>query len=379
MKKNKARNKPGTVGVENKQGKLRLRLPTSVATGATRYISTRLDATPENTRLAQRRALEIQDDIERGTFDSTLQRYQFPIKTLQRIDAADIRSLWDEYCKVKQKHLAQTTYRLHYRSRLLNHIEKLPTHKLTDANKIKHHITSTLDPAPARFVLMHLDACCKWAVDAELITSNPFQSAASKIKVPNTHRTIDPFTAEERDAILLAYKTHPKWGHYYAFVQFLFMTGCRLGEACALDWADTAPELSSIRFQHSYNKRLKLVKDTKTHKARVFPCNAPLRVFLADLHVISGGRGRVFNTKSGAAINSEQITRLCGWEDIVGGLVDKGVISRYRTPYSTRHTFVSLAIKNGLTVSQVAALVGNTPEIILKHYASNVVEEVPVF
>ncbi|MEO1561772.1 MAG: site-specific integrase, partial [Cyanobacteria bacterium J06632_19] len=37
--------------------------------------------------------------------------------------------------------------------------------------------------------------------------------------------------------------------------------------------------------------------------------------------------------------------------------------------YQTRHTFITLALKNGMNVKDVARLVGNSPEIIYRHYA----------
>jgi integrase len=41
----------------------------------------------------------------------------------------------------------------------------------------------------------------------------------------------------------------------------------------------------------------------------------------------------------------------------------------YRKPYQTRHTFITLALDNGLDAKDVARLVGNSPEVIYKHYA----------
>lgn len=40
-------------------------------------------------------------------------------------------------------------------------------------------------------------------------------------------------------------------------------------------------------------------------------------------------------------------------------------------PYQTRHTFITLALDNGLDAKDVARLVGNSPEIIYRHYAGN--------
>ncbi len=40
----------------------------------------------------------------------------------------------------------------------------------------------------------------------------------------------------------------------------------------------------------------------------------------------------------------------------------------YRKLYQTRHTFITLALRNGMDVKDVAKLVGNSPEVIYRHY-----------
>jgi integrase len=78
-------------------------------------------------------------------------------------------------------------------------------------------------------------------------------------------------------------------------------------------------------------------------------------------------------------INSDALPSAVGWKLILTGLVGEGQVKRYRPPYNTRHTFITLALEHGLTVPQVAKLVGNTPKVILLHYAGSQVLEVPVF
>jgi integrase len=56
-------------------------------------------------------------------------------------------------------------------------------------------------------------------------------------------------------------------------------------------------------------------------------------------------------------------------EGIVTRLFKEGAVSEYRSQYNTRHTFITQCLEAGITVVQVAKWVGNTPEIILKHYA----------
>lgn len=107
---------------------------------------------------------------------------------------------------------------------------------------------------------------------------------AEEIKLPKKDTdTIDPFSITERDAILQAFFEHLTYSHYYSFVKFLFMTGCRTGEAIALQWKHINPDCTLITFAESYNSSLKVRKTTKTGKARKFPCNPVLRDLLLSI------------------------------------------------------------------------------------------------
>jgi integrase len=54
-----------------------------------------------------------------------------------------------------------------------------------------------------------------------------------------------------------------------------------------------------------------------------------------------------------------------GWKSILAKL--DGI--EYRKLYQTRHTFITLALDNKMDVKDVAKLVGNSPEVIYRHYA----------
>lgn len=57
------------------------------------------------------------------------------------------------------------------------------------------------------------------------------------------------------------------------------------------------------------------------------------------------------------------------WRPVVQALVDEGQLSLYLPQSHSRHTFITLALDH-LPVKDVAYLVGNSPEVIYKHYAS---------
>lgn len=387
-KKAYERNKRGTVAVEEKQGKLRIRLPRTVAIASARYISTRLDITPENYKKAQVKAWEIEDDIRLGRLDITLEKYKVPKthplifpgwkKTLPT--PLSLIELWAKYCKFRQSQVAVTTFEQEYLTKFYNIIERLPSQKIEDAVAIRDYLVTTRTSNAAKRVLTQLNACCNWGVKSKLIASNPFTGMAQEIKIPpRTGDDIDPFSLSERDAIIEAYQQCTRYSHYYNFIRFLFFTGCRPGEACALRWEHITQDCTSILFCETYNSRYHLHKDTKTHRSRRFPCNTVLKELLLNIRTNTcKQKSLVFTTITGKQISNERVENT-GWRHLIDRLVLQGLVERYRPPYNTRHTFITGALDAGLTVPQVAQLVGNSPEVILRHYAGNTLASVPVF
>ncbi len=87
----------------------------------------------------------------------------------------------------------------------------------------------------------------------------------------------------------------------------------------------------------------------------------------------------VFTSKNGQLLRHANFTRRA-WNSyippsgkltlgIVKQLAVEGKIDHYREPYACRDTFISHCLENGINPVQVAAWVGNSPEIIHRHYA----------
>lgn len=383
----------GTVAIEDKQGKWRIRLPRAVAKDSQRYISTRLDSTPENLKKVQVVAWGIEDDINSGSLDVTLERYAAafrPSLTVLKPTKVDLGELWEKYSTYRKPQVAATTYIKEYTRKIPNHIKSLPTREIGNAVAIRNHLVATLTPESAKRMLTQLSACCDWAVKSSLIKENLFAGMASEIKLSKKEKEINPFTPAEREAILAAFQQHPVYCHYYSFVRFLFLTGCRTGEAVALQWKHISRDCTQITFCESYDGDLKIRKDTKTHRERKFPCNSSLKELLLSIRPAEvEPTTPVFTTTTGLPIDNHRFTNrvwrggtFAGktYKGVVGGLVEAGLVDGYRCPYNTRHTFITMALEAGMTVPQVAKLVGNSPEIILKHYAGSLLKlEVPVF
>jgi integrase len=386
----------GSVGIEVFRDKLRLRLPRQIFGGVQKYVSTGLENTPENGKRAQSKAWQIEEDIATGNFDSTLDRYRPQshlaiVKTIVKpVETPKLTDLWEQYTDHKSKTLQATTILTTYK-RVKNHIAELPTKDLKEAIAIRNYLLTTKSNDTAKRVITHLSACCDWAKQCYLISENPFIGMAEKIKLVKNFESdkIEPFTPEERDAIIEAFELNSHYKYYTPFVKFLFLTGCRTGEAVALKWKHVNKDCRQITFCESVNTQFKVRQDTKNHRSRKFPCNSRLQALLQSIKPEDcNPENLVFPSTTGKEIDAGDFLNRA-WkgyknhrgnqtEGIVTRLVREGKLSHYRCLYNTRHTFITLALENGLDAKDVARLVGNSPEILYKHYAGSNVNKLQV-
>jgi integrase len=116
-------------------------------------------------------------------------------------------------------------------------------------------------------------------------------------------------------------------------------------------------------------------------KKRRFPCGKRLQSFLKEMWEKQGNpnpKSKVFLCRKGNPVKWESFY-LC-WagthkkntnvDGVIEILAKEGKVGHYLKPYSTRHSFITWQLAHGMTPANVAKLVGNTPEMIYKHYVS---------
>jgi hypothetical protein len=203
--------------------------------GKRHYISLGLTNTPINRKLAQEQAFQIQRDIEYGEFDPTYEKYKIqsalttvdPPSTIS-VSIPKLPELWARYSEAKKSGKSPATIRMY--GWVANHLDRCP-HKLPhESQAVFDWMIANVPAGSAKRVMMHLSACCKWARKSGLIDSDPFYGMASEIKVKkvsNEEIEINPFSREERDRIIAAFKSNRYYRHYAPLAEFLFFTGCR--------------------------------------------------------------------------------------------------------------------------------------------------------
>lgn len=284
----------------------------------------------------------------------------------RRISPARLKQLWASHTQFQTGQNAESTIKRDFR-KIERILEKMPSH-LGTAIEIRDWLMEHYAAESVRRIIQQFNACCTFAVYSDVIPSNPFEGVGYGLRRKVTDRNWVGFTAEERDRIIAAIaEIHP---FYLPWVRFLFYTGCRPEEAAALQWRHIPPDCSQILFREARPVDVKVRQPTKNKTSRIFPCNQRLQQLLYSLESPeSNAEDPVFCGKKGGHFEYHNFqTRQ--WKPTLENLVAEGQVAMYLPQYNCRHTFINMALDAGLTVAEVAYLVGNSPSIIYKHYLS---------
>ena len=358
----------GSVGIENNNGRLRLRLPRQLFGGKQTYLYLGLADTKSNRKVASAKAGIIEADIIFERFDLSLEKYKSPTYKKPEKTEIDLFDLWSQYTEFKAQTLSHSS--LKDFKRIANHIEEFPSQSPAKAKLIAKFCRENFSSDTARRITMQLNACCDWAVSEELIEENLFKNLRQFFKSV-TPRSIFPFQVGEMAMINHAFKSNPEHQHYESLVRFFFLTGCRTSEAVALQWQHIADNFEYIYFQDAVVDGIR--GKTKNKKSRQFPINNSLKELLELIKIQQKSEVSVFTDTQGNLVRPNNFLRR-HWQPVV-----KGLNMPYRPQYNTRHTFITNCLEAGVPVSQIAAWVGNSPRVIWEHYAGFIPSEVPEF
>lgn len=201
-----------------------------------------------------------------------------------------------------------------------------------------------LAPRTRNKYLITFNMFYKWAMDHSLVKENPFRGIKSA-RV-EAHAEIIWLTRDERDAITRASESVagrlPIWIALYA--------GLRLGEIARLRWEDI-----------DLRQRWIHVKKSKTGKTRRVPISEAL---LSALHRGEKPTGFVCPHWQDGDYHVKADSDLLTVRKSLSGIADKIKWNVFR------HTFASLLAQTGkVSIDQISALMGNTPEVCRRHYA----------
>ena len=359
-----ARSRRGTVGIENLQGMLRLRWSHS----SKRYCLTLgVPDTKVNRLVAESKAKVIEGDLVTGNLDLTLSKY----KTMQQQRASEIlvTDLFQRFTDYKRKKLQGrpmdkfTSLKKPIAEFFGNKTAAAVDEEMAD--KFRERLAVKLSPATQKARLIAINACWKWAIKQGLVLTNPWGDAVKAVRVPPAQKP-KPFSQSEVRTIISGFRGDRHYAHYADFVEFLFSSGCRMGEVIGLRWRHLSNDCSKVWIGESAS-RGKVRKMTKTGQARQFRLTQRLQAMLCNRRPNQcKDDDLVFPAPKGGLLD-DHLFRSRAWSKMLSKL---GV--EYRHPYSCRHTFICHSLDMGVKPMAIAEITGHDPQVLFKHYASSI-------
>jgi integrase len=354
----------GTVKTEVSQGRLRLRWGYA---GERYCLALGLPDSQLNRTVADRKARQIEGDVATGNFDPTLEKYKTQVQ--QKVSQISVVKLFEQFIAEKAKEVAPKTMEK-YRA-TLGYLQRFFVNESAaslDGDRVdafvRYMTQNGLSPDQSRRRLEELAGCWEFGLQKNLTRENPWRLAKKRIKVPPRQKP-KPFSREEIGAINHAFRSDRHYAHYADFVEFLFGTGCRTGEAIGLRWRHLNEDCSSVWIGECLTRGIR--RPAKTNRARVVTMTPKLQSMLLSRRPTNANPDElVFCSPRGGAIDDHNF-RNRAWKTVLTRLeID------YRKPYTTRHSLVSHALDLGMNPVMVAELTGHDVKTLYRDYAGNV-------
>ena len=334
---------------------------------------------PKFRKVAELKAKQLEADILYDRFDpSNLEPYKVVGRRKESdfISRDSLRAIWAEFVGWKRSQCSPSTMKSQYEN-FTNHVLKMDTDNPYDAVTIQNQLLRRVGAGDTtmgvvRRLLRSLNDMGKWAVRQGLMDSNPYAGMAGEIRLPKTDQEktkINPFTAAERDLILQKFQESRFYAYYTPFVSFMFKVGCRPSEALGLTWRQVDRHYKSVLFDQALvdgEDGLEIKQGLKTQENRTVVLSQSVQTLLRSLKATrkkTGPNDLVFPGPRGSSMRYQNFAKK-GWATILSECN-----LSYRNPYQTRHTFITLALQGGMSATDIAKLVGNSADVIYKHYA----------
>jgi integrase len=354
----------GTVTVQAYKDRIRL-VWTCPVNRKRIYLALGLPDSAINRNAAQQKALFIQNDIGSGNYDPTVKKYKSESQ-IER-DRLTILELFQRFMDYKAKGVTPKTLEK-YKATLKyieHYFEDLKADQVGESQSegfSAYLVKRDLSKDQCKRRLEELKACWTWAIERKLLKDmNPWIEPYRRVKVP-PQQMPKPFSSEEIGAIVQAFRSDRAYCCYADFVEFLFATGCRTGEAIGLQWKHLNDDCSVVWIGEILTRGKR--RPVKSNKARSFGLTLNLqRLLLARRPADFDPEALVFTSPTGKCIDDINF-RNRAWMTVLTRLeID------YRRPYNTRSSLVSHALELGMSPVSIAQLTGHDVKVLYERYA----------
>jgi len=338
---------------------------TDPLTGRKRFLYPKLKWNASDLKKAEGILRILEGDIADGTFDPSLSKYKYKNQLKLREESnTPLSWLYGKYLSIMDIHPRTYRQKEYVIRNFIDECGDKPPNRY-DYNDIDLFLSKQLEKYPKSFnrksnllydMFNYFWGCS--LVDCNIVKI--YLDKAYIKKNNNQKNRIKIFADEEINKILAkCQEYYPEWLN---FVNFLFNTGCRLGEAVALQWQDVNFKTSEVTFNNTYDNefgfnqakagnRRTIELDNNTHNLLYwhYYSDTPVNQFVFKYH--------------GKAINTHYFRNKV-WKDI---LYQSKIT--YRKPYTIRHTFITNLLKKGIDPITISTVTGHTPNTLMKEYA----------
>jgi integrase len=336
-----------------------------------------VDSLP-NRVYAEQKARQIELDWLSGNYDRTLLKYKPRAmgKTATEISTIE---LFERYTQAMKQDKSLSPNALQKYRALANHLKAFfkdaGAQGVGDrrAGDFTSYLMELMTGQTAKSYLFLLRGCWEWAKGKyHIAPENPWAESPYKVKSSPTKR-VRPFSEREVKAILVGFKEHQHFKHYYPFVMFLFHTGARPGEAIGLRWGNVADDFTHAVVCETVSRGHRRDR-TKTGKSRVVNLGSNLSQLLKERceAIQPKPNDLVFPAPRGGAIDDHNFLNRA-WKKVLASV---GV--EYRKTYAVRHSVISHALANGVNPIALAEQTGHDKRVLLSTYA-HVIQSQSVF
>jgi len=324
----------------------------------------KLKPTPANLKRAERHRAAILDAIEKGTFDYAT---TFPDSKNKAIfsdqpgAAITVERFLSDWWHTEKKQLKASTRTVDKRILFNQIIPEFGNLALTD---LKWHLirdwvkSQEWSRKTQNNKLSLLRRALNDAVEQELIHHHPMANKIIRRRksraesAPNSTYKIDPFSHDERTALINAARNQLK-----NLLQFGLWTGLRLSELFALNWGNIDWVNNRIYVDGALTQAANEIEATKTEAGErtvylLLPALAALKA--QKEHTFLQGDEVFQNPCTRKRWTGDMALRARQWKTLC-----KRAGVKYRPPGQMRHTFASMTLMAGESPQWVAAQMGH--------------------
>lgn len=287
------------------------------------------------------------------------------------VDNADLQTLLNVYVEMKRESLRPASYdSLIVTQNLIN--SRIGKYLISDLSPeliqrqlinpiCESHAYSTIHKA---YVL--LNECMKFAINKDYIIKNP----CCQVKMPKKENFDKKEIRILSDDEIATFKTTatamrktiaiPKY-QYGLIITLIIYTGLRVGELCALRWADVDFTDRKLTVSKSVNvvrkngrRTLIIQQTTKSGKSRFVPLNNSAFSILQRQRELVGGEEQDYIVNGSSKIVDKTVVA-----SSYGKICDAAGITNHSGIHSLRHTFASLALKRGIDIKVISDILGH--------------------